>query len=622
MSFYEYLYDKAFLAALDLVSIKTLYVKIVVLDIDDQPIESIEGKATSGSVNVNGNSSVRRTGSVALVADTNYYNITNVKNLISINKKIQLEVGIKNNTHFYQEYNIFWFPLGVYAIVNASVAHGANGINISLNLKDKMVYLNGECGGILPSSIIFSPLQVITGTDKIIYEPAKIRDIIYTLVSELGGIPKDKIIIEDIDDRIKNTVRWTQENVKAYLKTSISSDNIRSAILTTIPSNDKNVESFGSNESIGFINTDFTFPTDKELASGVGDSIVTVLDKLKNTLGNFEYFFDLDGVFHFQMIKNYLNEGSSFTDLKDAIRDKYLINTSQGKSLYHFNNQLEISCSNSPQFAQIKNDIMVWGRVPDTENILRYHLIIDKMPALERKYYLEVYTDSLGIKRLRKNENKEFAFSGANPVWQSYLYATLINSDSNVFYAKELIEEWPKVCDIETGELLEGINVNTIPYYFDILDIEELEEFNISTIGRRTKMIDDDSINCLFNPNFPDYVYIEKGQDDTADLRDEAINKGQRYVQVESQVYEKLAIGSARNSAYDLIRSILHELTSYNNSINISCTPIYHLEPNTRIAINDDKADVFGDYMIKTMSIPLTINGNMTIIATKAIERI
>jgi hypothetical protein len=51
------------------------------------------------------------------------------------------------------------------------------------------------------------------------------------------------------------------------------------------------------------------------LAINAGDTVVTMLDKLVNTLGNYEYFFDVNGVFHFREIKNYLNEGSTFDDL-------------------------------------------------------------------------------------------------------------------------------------------------------------------------------------------------------------------------------------------------------------------------------------------------------------------
>jgi len=50
--------------------------------------------------------------------------------------------------------------------------------------------------------------------------------------------------------------------------------------------------------------------------------------------------------------------------------------------------------------------------------------------------------------------------------------------------------------------------------------------------------------------------------------------------------------------------------------------PIYHLEPNTRITVNDDDSDIHGDYIINSLTVPLTANGTMSISASRAIERI
>jgi len=49
--------------------IREHYVKLNVLDKEGYMLGEITGRATSGSINVNGDSSVRRTGSLSLVAD-------------------------------------------------------------------------------------------------------------------------------------------------------------------------------------------------------------------------------------------------------------------------------------------------------------------------------------------------------------------------------------------------------------------------------------------------------------------------------------------------------------------------------------------------------------------------
>jgi hypothetical protein len=62
---------------------------------------------------------------------------------------------------------------------------------------------------------------------------------------------------------------------------------------------------YSTGMDIGYIYTDFTYPG--ELIGDAGDTVCDILDTIKSTLGNYEYFYDIDGNFVFQEIKNYLN---------------------------------------------------------------------------------------------------------------------------------------------------------------------------------------------------------------------------------------------------------------------------------------------------------------------------
>jgi hypothetical protein len=79
--------------------------------------------------------------------------------------------------------------------------------------------------------------------------------------------------------------------------------------------------------------------------------------------------------------------------------------------------------------------------------------------------------------------------------------------------------------------------------------------------------------------------------------------------------------GGSLKSAYEEVRALLYEHTSYNESITLQVLPIYVLEPNTRVGVTDIESNIYGDYMIKTISIPLDINGLTSISATRALER-
>jgi hypothetical protein len=49
---------------------------------------------------------------------------------------------------------------------------------------------------------------------------------------------------------------------------------------------------------------------------------------------------------------------------------------------------------------------------------------------------------------------------------------------------------------------------------------------------------------------------------------------------------------------------------------------MYYIEPNSRIKLFDGDSDISGDYMIESISLPLSIDGQMSISAIRANEKI
>ena len=70
------------------------------------------------------------------------------------------------------------------------------------------------------------------------------------------------------------------------------------------------------------------------------------------------------------------------------------------------------------------------------------------------------------------------------------------------------------------------------------------------------------------------------------------------------------------------IKDLLYQYTHINNTISITSLPIYYLEPNTRITVEDEPAGIYGDYIIQSISLPLDISSTMTINAYKAQQKI
>ena len=605
--------------------------------------------------------------------------VTDIDNIFSLNKKIYLEIGYLNTLDKYTEYNIIWFPLGVFIIGNPSISHSTSGVTLSLQCKDKMCLLNGDVGGIIPASTQFDTYETIDENGEWVLTRPTIYQIITELVNHFGGEQLAKIIISDVDKRIKQVMKWIGNEPIYYIEEVVNEKGETSGFLTTEPT--PNAKEFQYGMDIGYIYTDFTYPG--ELIGDAGTTVCSILDKIKNVLGNYEYFYDIDGNFVFQEIKNYLNTTRATVALEELQNKDYLLDMSKGKTVYQFDNSnLITSYTNSPQYSMIKNDFIVWGLRENANGNsvpIRYHLSIDSRPKVGNIYDCFFYEDpddelikakvpikfsskaaleenagAAGVfymteddKKIYKWSNKQYEEIDVEPVkvkttdWRSELYLQGVQSEpfgtkSNYYYT-ELMNEWPKLYNMQAkteiinedivylGEFYPEVvqSIEDIDFYLDFIDSgAEISKFNISSIGRRQKVIVDNDVNCVFDPDVPDYILITAGQEDTQKLINEAQYKGQNFILVNEGIYDTISVGGMSNSAYHKVRELLYQYTSYNESITIQALPVYTLEPNTRIEVRDLESNIFGDYMISTISIPLAIGSTMSISATRALERI
>ena len=88
------LLDNEFLQKLFKEQRRVIQIKIISLDLDDYPIETIEGRVTQGSINLDGKSSMRRSCSLTVASSLE----TNLEDSVnwSLNTKIKIEIGLEN----------------------------------------------------------------------------------------------------------------------------------------------------------------------------------------------------------------------------------------------------------------------------------------------------------------------------------------------------------------------------------------------------------------------------------------------------------------------------------------------------------------------------------------------
>lgn len=715
---YPYLYDRDFLSTLDGLLNQRMYYHIYLLTFDELPIKEVQGDITGGSLTKDGSSSIRTSCQLTgTVTDT--ISFTD----FGTNKKIFLEIGIKNTTDRYEQAPILWFPQGVFYISDLSISSNTTSATFSLTLKDKMCGLNGDISGKFPAPVVLDIVDTQDEhTGKSVTRKVRIYNIIQELVHHYGGEPIDNIVIEDVPLRIREIVRWSGDNPFYLERRNTPKGQPFYIPYVKKPTGVPLLQEFLHNDDVGYVFKDFIY-TD-ELSFNLGDSVASALDKIKEFLGNFEYYYDVFGVFHFREIKNYMNttQASELTgDYVNIYLDKmryedYQIDTSVKKSVYEFDTKTNlVSVTRTPQYSNVKNDYIILGTQKgtnqDIKRYVRYRLCIDKKPEVLNTYndlllYKEPKTEivrpafplhlasmsdlpqlgnfniiyAVGNAPFMKfyywedsvykevNSVKYFATGYVVKDWRTEIYlqgllgknngsdATRMYTNlqqnfnpstdwswvANILryqqkskldpdhYFEELDAFWPQVYDLEhqifytqQGTDITSKRMAKEIYYLDFIDTPETAEYSVSNIGRRIDGITEESINCLFTPDIPNIIFINVDGDhqQMIDDRTDAKNKMFPYVQVRGNIYNALAAGGYSNSAFERVKYELYLHTNYQNMLSITALPSLYLEPNSRITVNDTTTQTFGDYMVKSITIPLAPGNVMTCSLNECFER-
>lgn len=633
---FEYLNDMDFLTQLDKLHMRVQYAKIILLSFkDEEPIKEIQGSITSGNLSVNGSSAIRRTINLTMLASIDNSNLEDIDNEISINKKIKVLIGYDNPLKSYKNYgDIIWFPCGLFVLSSANISRSTSGWNISITGKDKMCLLDGTAGGTLPASITFheSLVQLDNGDVEIQYPT--IFQIIYEAVNHWGGEAIENIIITDIDEEIKMLVRYMGDK-PVYFSNDYQS--------LSFEAQEDYPHMFSYGQDAGYKYTDFTYPG--ELVLNAGDTVVTLLDKIVSTLGNYEYFYNIDGKFVFQEIKNYLNTGSPLLELSP---EDYVRSYNNAKFLYSLTDlDTTTAITRNPKYDNVKNDFYVWGKRKTSTGVevsIRYHLAIDDKPdidlAMQNMWEVKDKESNL-IVRYDFNTLDEYSVDDYTVTlvgtpcdeWREELYrralnAQVSNSVYDNYYDSELIAEWRNLYN-PMNKNWDATNhwnpdvfndPGSINFWLDFIDTSSaLGKYSIKNIGRRTKVVNNNDIKTVYNSEVPDVVFIE-GLDQDLIVKYQGI--GQRFFILTNEYYDMFSISTTGTSCFDQIREMMYQNLCYNTTISLTCLPKYYIEPNNIIRVEDKDSNIYGNYQITQYSLPLTYNGTMSITATEVLTRV
>lgn len=481
----DFMNDRSFLLKLNQHKVREYLAAIMVLDFEtENPIARLEGKVVSGSMTVAANSAVRKTCSLTIVFDEDTKNITDINNLIAIDKKISLSLGLKNPFYHLPQYAQYgeelWFKQGLFVITRASSSISVSSAQVSIELQDKMAFLNGTCGGTLPANTSFHDRIIYDKDGNYTTEYPLIKEIIFEAVNHYGGEHPSRIVIEDVPDVGRKVVRW-RGSTPINFQSEIDAKNSGRSFVIAAPPVTGFENTYYQGDLVGYRETPLTYPG--ELILKMGQTVTNLLDEIISTLGNYEYFYDADGIFHFRQIKNYqatgvtpLNYDPTITvevvdsqgnisqqtqDLDKSLQSLYFPRYTDDAFINEFADQnLVTQIGYNPDYSKIKNDFICWGTKQDDSNsevMVRYHLAIDvrpkDIPKPVTEEEIEVIRDNYSLchKTIRKVMNKNDGTISRYAV-------------ENAYIPDEVNETWGEVAALSLDEAFPDLDAS---YHFN-----------------------------------------------------------------------------------------------------------------------------------------------------------
>ena len=555
-------------------------------------------------------------------------------------------------------------------------------------------YLKETSGYVLSTGDYDSSKSYYRKEQRIVYTNIPLKTIIKNAVNVYGNEPIHNIIINDLEDFGVELLEYRGDS-SLYLLRDINADIFRNMSINgaqkcyTLDGTETSLNSIAvydtlnQNASIiptqvrlelgskniytvvkldygttaGYRLTDLTYAGD--LIANIGESITSVLDKIVSMLGNFEYFYDLDGRFVFQKQRTYTS--NSWNSIINTEGDSYIDAAAYTSAItYTFEDGVLItSFQNAPNLQNLKNDFSIWGKrttVSGGEVPIHLRYVIADKPTYYRSITVpegivvngKAVTPQVGVEYSTSTLDwREIIYQMAKDYFQynhvlddfiyrvaaaNYMYYPSGYTGYEQYYT-DLQGFWRQLYDPTVpsadynSQTYWHVNVDKYPellnFWFDFLDSNdtELGKYKINIVGNRPKAINDSNVSAIYFRDTPTVLFVTYDEYnkmvEAGDLK-----TGYTYIQLKDSMQNYFSISPQGVSAQDKLDDLLYNNTYCIESINIAAIPIYYLEPNTRIFVKDNKSKINGEYIVSKISLPLTFNGTMQITATKAVAKI
>ena len=520
--------------------------------------------------------------------------------------------------------------------------------------------------------------------DAVTEEKLLISDIIKYTAIEIAGESPGKIIISDVPDKVKCPIKIKDG---PYPLANGKTENVH----VNFANEDGSASSSPAGYGIGYKMIPYIYPD--KLTMQAGSNATKVYDKCNEALGgNYEYFYDVNGFFHFQEVKNYkYNRTPALADILDS---DYKRSYNKSAIVFDFSrDDLIATYSNSMDWTNIKNDITV----SNTYNgkFICYHVVLDKKPkykvdlivpkpkedsssgndtcvmdwrerlvheydtgnytfcgrfSTKNDFYDKLANNNFGSAALN-NFIKEASTSGKGVIWimddDPSGYYKIGYSASGTTTQGKFPLTYLSASDIQRNEIIpdyyteiKNIWINEYfkdsqlhpksmfaehYYNFDIIESEQLRQFAVYNIGRRTYAKNDTTIKSLMPTKISDYFVVTDEIKDDAEMHkywfspDRTILMKSDNSQTGYEKEQQFPLyGNIYNDAFSAVKQLLFAKTTYNDQVTVTSAPFYYLEPNRRVKAYYPKASINGFYMIQKINFNFNETGLMTCNLTEA----
>lgn len=295
-------------------------------------------------------------------------------------------------------------------------------------------------------------------------------------------------------------------------------------------------------------------------------------------------------------------------------------------------NELDGTANNNPYYAELKNE---WPKIvniypPEKEG---GHIIgftdsktddddksdgitlelKDSLDLTQATYYLDILNPSDRIKKFSVSaigrRSDVYTETGVNCIFEDdlppyvYIDNQMVDKIKKVKYSyKEDIDDKEEEAKTEYVEALTDFSL----------------EMMQQEITKRTNELQN-ATNSELTAN--QSAFLQTAYDDICSQIKTATELGYNPVILYHSQYKKLLGGGAACSAYEQAKNIIYQGTGYNEKITVTMMPVYYLEPNTRIRLQDTATGINGEYVIDSIDLPLDGTGTMSIVCSRALTK-